>query len=367
MVTGNSLWSAGGCHRGLCRNSGLALAPAPGFPESPRELYPQGHKTLTLSPGEEFRLPVYDLTVSTRPGIEARRPMVTWQEHIRQPERRGGSRVPPAAMQQILEARESPYGIDDQLDQTEAVVAPCQATDMHGTVERRLADQFVVQAICAEGLHGARHQALEGMLISYAVPVLRKLLADGRIIIRARKLGRSQGSVQARLDLTDADREELLRDMIADALPVFNRAVFGDQRWDPWRGASLKTYFVNACILQFPQLNRQRLDQRAARPVSLDIDTGLAGPAPDPATMVALRDEVHRVLAEITDRQLREVLILRAAGYTAEDAARQAGLTPKAAEGRLARLRQRLNGARAATDPLQGSRRDTEPEGQRAQ
>jgi DNA-directed RNA polymerase specialized sigma24 family protein len=230
-----------------------------------------------------------------------------------------------------------------------------------------LADRLIVEAILEEGLASPRHQELERELIRYAVPVLRQLLADGQIIGKATQLGRPPGGSEAWLDFTSAVREEFARDMVADALPVFTRAVFQDRRWSPARGASLKTYFVNACILQFAALYRKWLDQqRSVRPAGLQIDpAGEAGI--DPAAEAALRDEASRVLKQIKDPQTREMLALRAVGYTVEDAARRAGLTPKAAEGRLARLRKALKDGRDNTVPLSARRRDTSQGGRWAQ
>ena len=74
---------------------------------------------------------------------------------------------------------------------------------------------------------------------------------------------------------------------------------------------------------------------------------------------VALWDEAHRMLSRIKDEQLREVLVLRSVGWTAEDAAQQAGLTAKAAEGRLARIRKSLKDERAGTEPHATRRPDT--------
>ena len=190
------------------------------------------------------------------------------------------------------------------------------------------------------------------MLIRYAVPVLRQLLKDGRIVSKATKLGRPPGGSQTWLDFTQADREDFALNMVAGALPVFTTSVFEKRCWTPGRGASLKTYFVNACILQFPALFRAWLDQRqAVRPSGLDLASGCGDLALDPAITVVLRDEVDRMLAKIADPQLQEVLILRGAGYTAAAAARQAGLTAKAAEGRLARIRKGLKDQQASTEP----------------
>src|SRR5262249_54054492 len=148
-----------------------------------------------------------------------------------------------------------------------------------------------------EGLDGPRHRKLLRELIGYAVPVLRQLLRDGRIFAKCRRLHRPAPDSDAWLDFTEAEREEFARDMVADGMPVFNRAVFEQRRWSPARGASLRTYLVNACVLQFPALYRRWLDQRRAiRPAGLDVIDPNGDPMPDPAAAVIVRDEVSRVL-----------------------------------------------------------------------
>jgi DNA-directed RNA polymerase specialized sigma24 family protein len=296
--------------------------------------------------------------------------MVTWQGTAQRPwpdrPRSPALSAAPAAREHDRETADEPGPVG--LDQAEEALAPGLAGGDHDIVARRPVDQLVVQAILEEGLNGPRHRALEDMLIRYAIPVLRKLLADGRLVSRAARLGRPPGSPGTLAEFTGADREEFVRDMVADALPVFTRAVFWDRRWTAAGQASLKTYFVNACILQFAHLHRQWLDQRrVVQPAGLEIEAAGARPVPDPGVMVALRDEVDRLLAGITDPQLREVLVLRGAGYSAEDAARQVGLTMKAAEGRLARLRRGLKRTSPGADLSRGTRQGTNPEGRRAQ
>lgn len=290
--------------------------------------------------------------------------MVTWQGDAQHPwpHRRRSPSVSAGvtAREQDLAADEALHDTDDGVEQAEAALAPCQPRPEHGAADRLLADQLVVQAILEEGLHGPRHQTLEDALIRYAVPVLQQFLADGRIVNKAADLGRPPGGSEAWLDFTKADREEFAYDMVADALPAFTKAVFEERRWSPGRRASLKTYFVNGCVLQFPRLYRKWLDQRrTVRPGGLEIDMSGGDPAPDPANTVALHDETARMLEKITDTKIREVLVLRAAGYTAEDAARQVGLTPKAAEGRLARIRMALRDEKDSAAPPDCTRPDT--------
>jgi hypothetical protein len=234
------------------------------------------------------------------------------------------------------------------VQEAEDALAPGDPGQEQGDAAARLrADEFVVEAVLKEGLGGSKHRVLQDELCSYAVPVLQRLLADGRLMGKAARLGRPAGGPGTWLSFTADDRKEFALDMVGDALPVFNKAVFESRRWSPGQGASLKTYFVNACIMQFARLHARWLkDRQAVRLDDLEADSGIGSPAPDPADTVALRDEVHNMLANMKDSQLRETVILRAAGFTHDDAARRAGLTPRQAEGRLARFRAGLSGGR---------------------
>lgn len=290
--------------------------------------------------------------------------MVTWQGNAPRswPHRQPSSSMPqdPIAGEQDLDASEALHETDARVEQAEAALAPGKPPLEQRAAGRLRADQLIVEAILEEGLHRTRHLELEDALIRYAVPVLRQLLSDGRIVSKATQLGRPPGCSEAWLDFTKAELDEFARDMVADALPVFTKAVFEQRRWSPDRGASLKTYFVNACILQFPRLYRDWLGQRqAVWPAGLEIDPGGDSLASDPAITVALRDEASRMLRNIPDEKIKEVLILRGAGYTAEEAAQLAGLTPKAAESKLARIRKNLKGERDSTEPADSRQQDT--------
>jgi transcriptional regulator with XRE-family HTH domain len=221
--------------------------------------------------------------------------------------------------------------------------------------QRLRADQLLVEAVTQEGLGGPRHRALEEALVSYAVPVLQHLLASGRVADKATMLGRPPSPKDTWMDFSAEDRQEFSMEMVVSALPAFTKAVFEDRRWTPGRGASLRTYFVNACLLQFARLQRQWLgDRRAVQPAGLEINASAYTSAPDPADTVIKQDEVRRLLSQIEDDQLRELLMLRGVGWTAKEAAHMVGLTPKAAEGRLARLRKRLEDEKPGTNPHAG-------------
>lgn len=284
--------------------------------------------------------------------------MVTWHGNAPRswPDRQQHSSMSAGAIprEQDPDDADALHETREHVEQAETALAPgTQRPDSN--VGRLLADQLMVDAILEQGLGGPRHQALEAALIQYAVPVLRKLLASGEIIAKAARLRRPASDSAAWLEFTHADREEFARDMVADALPVFTEAVFGQRRWSPARGASLKTYFVNACIRQFARPYGAWLDQRrVVQAAGLDIGPGSSHEL-DPAIAVAFRDEASRLLKKIPDRQTQEVLVLRAAGWSARDAAQQVGLTEKAAENRLARIRKALKEERNGSEPPAGN------------
>ena len=226
---------------------------------------------------------------------------------------------------------------------TEAALAPGVPLSREPAAQLH-ADRRLVTAIVAEGLKGRLHRETELALFEYALPVLKYLIMTGEIASRCRRLGRPVDSYLATLyELTEDERESLAIDMIADAIPVFNRRVFEDRHWSPNGGATLTTYFVNACIGQFSSLYRRwcRLHRRDV-PFGLEPEVNGASAFGNPEVQALVSDEVAHVLKEIPDDRLKQVLVLRAMGYSHAMASELAGLTSKAAEGRLTRLRQRI-------------------------
>jgi DNA-directed RNA polymerase specialized sigma24 family protein len=282
------------------------------------------------------------------------------------PDTSSGSRQDPTCMP----ASETvPSGNDDggcswvpagSIEQAEAALAQGETESDNSTRERLLADQRVVDAVRKEGLRSARHQALEEELIRYAIPVLKQLLATGQIRTKCHRLGRPLSESHALHEFTADDLDDFAQEMVAKALPVFTEAVFEDRRWAPHGGAGLTTYFINGCVMQFQGIYRKwRRDRQRTVPRGLDLDPDVTSRAPDPAVGVADADRAKQFLAEIADESLRKALAWRAVGCTAREAADRAGLTVKAAEGRLSRHRKSLG--QGVLPPRSAA--DGEPEG----
>jgi DNA-directed RNA polymerase specialized sigma24 family protein len=238
----------------------------------------------------------------------------------------------------------------DVIGQAEAALAPEEA-DQDGDAEQwLLADQLLVQAVVDQGLDGPRHQAFERELIQYAIPVLRRLVSSGQIVIRCHQLGRPLGGLNESHRFTSHDLDDFAQEMIVRALALYTKAVFVDRKWTPKGGASLSTYFINGCIRHFPDIYRKWLRHRMRHVLrGLDLDPDITSMAADPAAMAAEADQAARLLLQLPGKDLREVMALRAVGYTVREATAGSGMTPKSAEGRLARFRKNLS---KGADPL---------------
>ncbi|NEA24572.1 hypothetical protein [Actinomadura bangladeshensis] len=137
---------------------------------------------------------------------------------------------------------------------------------------------------------------------------------------------------------------------VAAALRFFMERVLPQGRWDPTKGASLRTFFVGACLLHFlniynawfncqdrwgkvTELGRgveQAELERRADEVCFD----------DPTGETTLRRELRRVaLTKIRDPDTRRAAEMIMSGALIKDAAATIGVTPKALESRLYRIR----------------------------
>jgi DNA-directed RNA polymerase specialized sigma24 family protein len=233
----------------------------------------------------------------------------------------------------------------EALRKAEAELAPGEEDQGGGAGPRLSADQLLVDVVLDEGLDGPRHQALDCELTRYALPVLKQLVVSGQIRIRCYRLGRPISGLNELDRFTSHDLDDFAQEMVTRALPLFTKAVFVDRRWSPEGGASLTTYFINGCIRQFPDIYRKwRRDLQRYMPSGLDPDPDATSRTPDPAAVVADTDQAVRLMYQVP-AGLREVVARRAVGYTTPEAAAHAGLTPKAAEGRLYRLRKTLSEA----------------------
>jgi DNA-directed RNA polymerase specialized sigma24 family protein len=180
----------------------------------------------------------------------------------------------------------------------------------------------------------------------YSQRVLTSWVSTGKIFRKVAALGRPV-TRSPRLD-GDVD---LVRDLVDDAimggLGLFKREVLSG-RWYAGGGASLRSYFVGACILEFPNAYRRgrALTEQTATPTEPaliydELDRGTRA-GPGILTLISEYEQLERYLAD-HGPLLRQILHYIAEGYTAKETARLLGTTDRAVESRLGRLRAQLS------------------------
>ncbi|MFE3060843.1 hypothetical protein [Nocardia sp. NPDC059239] len=206
-------------------------------------------------------------------------------------------------------------------------------------------DAELVTAVAAAGFKGQLRVSLEHQLWLYGWRVLRAMVRDLSILRVHTALPPMSVSPDDYTTLHNSaeHREELVIDTLALAVP-FMVEQLRKGRWDPQRSATLGTYFITACAIQFRDSYRSWHKARVRQ-----IREGLAGieaevfdyeHRPDPYDVVSDRFRLHRILKTATLEE-RFICMGILADRPRADIAEDMGITEKALEGRMYRLRQR--------------------------
>jgi DNA-directed RNA polymerase specialized sigma24 family protein len=228
------------------------------------------------------------------------------------------------------------------IDELDAFVDSAAAQDL----SRLEADQALMLRLSVEGFDGRTWEQVARALAEYGYAVVLAWARTGLIFSKCREKGIRVLAVAGMLtSAPDQEAEDLARDTVAEAIVAFRERVLKARRWDPAKRASLATFFIGACLLQFP--NRYRSWElrwaRQRRHVLLDVE--MAAPAPDnPEHEVLARSAAIALLARVPDAESRQIVALRADGYALEEIAELTGLSAAAVKSRLHRMRTQLRG-----------------------
>lgn len=226
---------------------------------------------------------------------------------------------------------------------------------------RRAAEARIVDILRAENFEGPRYVKTTTRLMDYGWRTINKWTGTGEIFTQARRAGRPVPLHMTSPDWDADARSEVATETVVAGMDLFLEHGLIRGKWDPNGGASLSTYFVGASVRSFRpvfvrwfrgvQKGQAELDLPPSDPDGAFGDRDIPDQrATDPFYAAATHDEVKRILPYITDTKVRRGLALRALGYTQQQAAAEVGLTEKALEGRIGRLRTRI-----ATDLAQKS------------
>ncbi|MFJ3861538.1 hypothetical protein ACIPRL_35595 [Streptomyces sp. NPDC090085] len=199
-----------------------------------------------------------------------------------------------------------------------------QAQRLQESIDRRAADQQLIEILRKDGFEGHRYQVFENDLARYAISVLRAWMYSGYIFTMASSRGYGLNPHELDLERLAADsdlRDELATMTVALALPRFRQRALIEGGWTFAGGAGITTYFMGACLYDFPnEFRRHRAGeaaQRAAQKQPQFIDEILPGVESEIVGREALREAIKA----IPPKKLREraVVALTLDGYTQEE------------------------------------------------
>ena len=205
------------------------------------------------------------------------------------------------------------------------------------------------EELAKAGFEGSEYQAFCDDLWDYGMKVLNAGLRTGDIFQwcwEADIVIKPTSDERRVLHSSAADRDELVVDTILSAIPWFRQEVLLKKRWSPNRGASLRTFFIGTCKhhfrIVFRRWQRERFCRLAAYGYGIDpvlvagalVDTL----ATDPEEYVAAADLVTRLLTRATpEAKMACYLLLQ--DFTLAEIGERLGITERAVEGHLHRLR----------------------------
>lgn len=226
----------------------------------------------------------------------------------------------------------------------EAPPAIRHAEDQAADAARRKADAELVDLLTSHSFAGPQWDRFAEELCKYGIPVLMAWLATGQIFSATRNAGMRLTPSEEDLEALRQDRDaraEITYETIARAVRLFREMLIRG-RWDAAGGAGLKTYFVGAVVRSFPNVfNTWASERRRASRVNSIVESELTDrPAVDNTNQVLDRMELQSLLASL-DLDTRRILTLKMVGYTHDEIGGIVGLSAKAIEGRLYRLRSR--------------------------
>jgi DNA-directed RNA polymerase specialized sigma24 family protein len=212
-------------------------------------------------------------------------------------------------------------------------------------VDRLAGDSELEKTLRIKGFQGPEYDYFQEVLAAYGLAVIRGWTRSGLISGKCRDKGVAVSDVpgQLRRDLDEVD--SLAGETVARALTAFRDKVLLCGKWDPAKGASLRTYFVGQCLFQFPNQLRNwiKIHEQDTRQDSLDLDyhDRSKDDAEKEAMMHILFDDA---LGSIKRSDAKKALAMKAWGFKDGEIAKRLGTTVKAVERMVSYARQTARG-----------------------
>ena len=208
-------------------------------------------------------------------------------------------------------------------------------------------DVNLVTWLALNRFEGPSYEEFANELAKYGFAVMMAWIMKGVIFARCREKGFGGLPEPPHGALTEPGvADELASETVAKALRHFRDDVLMKGRWDPARGASIKTYFIGQCLMRFPNIYRYWINNEARGSEILvgdrSLPTGDGVGHLDPADLAVVRQEVELRLKPIADKKAKAAMILSALGWSQREIGLELSMTEKAVERTLSYYRRRL-------------------------
>ncbi len=222
------------------------------------------------------------------------------------------------------------------LDELE--IADEQARLAAESLERRQADLELHNELASADFRGPGWDRYAWELACYGYAVMMAWLETGAMFSQCAAKGCNLGSPPS--EWTIDDRAGLANETVALAVNNFRQRALIGGKWTPHGGATLKTYFIGACIFAFPNVYRKWLHGRAALPQLTSFeydDIDMSSPPQDPGEMAVTRLHVQEAFNNIPDHRTKCAVLLQEMGYTYTEIGEILHISPRAVDGIIRR------------------------------
>ncbi|MDZ7931873.1 MAG: sigma-70 family RNA polymerase sigma factor [Rhodococcus sp. (in: high G+C Gram-positive bacteria)] len=122
---------------------------------------------------------------------------------------------------------------------------------------------------------------------------------------------------------------DVATDTVVAALEYFRDNILMKNRWDPSKGASIRTYFIGQCLFKFANCYRKIYETertRRAQELLTDDDTITQTTMRGIEGMVVTTIELREAIASVTTAHARVALMLHSQGYKYDEIADRLGV-----------------------------------------
>lgn len=221
--------------------------------------------------------------------------------------------------------------------------------------ERLAADSDLYESLRAEGFAGPGWDYFANELARYGLAVIGAWIHRGQIGGKCAARGIRTTPLDPSVAGDRTAVASIANETVAEALVSFRDDVLARGKWDPVMGASLRTFFIGACLRRYPNA-AARWARQQRHPEQPENPTDLMARVEPGAGLPPVEDDVIRsltaqeILRGATNERAARTLALTACGYTRAEIAADLGISEDSVASILKRERAR---ARTARNPRQ--------------